>query len=74
MSLPILRFERSRDWHDALKRAAFENGIDSEYWDMFGHQHTAPPETLGRILESLGWDISSFETDFATGTPSRSSK
>jgi len=39
-----------------IAAAAAALGIETSYWDMWGHQHHASPELLTAILKSLGID------------------
>ena len=61
MPVPEIRFEAAVNYDDSLWRAAAESAVDSGYWDIFGHQHHVSREALQSILQSLGWDTSSFE-------------
>ncbi len=61
MSVPEIRFEPAVNYDDALWRAAAESAVDSSYWDIFGHQHHVSREALQSILQSLGWNTTSFE-------------
>ncbi|MGD0298742.1 MAG: 4-alpha-glucanotransferase [Bryobacteraceae bacterium] len=45
-----------------LADAANAWGIETSYWDMWGHQHHATPELVTRILGSLGVDARSRES------------
>src|SRR5580704_9476439 len=45
-----------------LPGAANAWGIETSYWDMWGHQHNATPELVTRILGSLGVDARSRES------------
>jgi len=44
---------------DALRNAAERNGIQQDFWDIFGHQRFTAPETNRAILTALGFDCSS---------------
>jgi 4-alpha-glucanotransferase len=44
---------------DALRYAAERNGVQQEFWDIFGRQHKTAPETNRAILNALGFDCSS---------------
>jgi 4-alpha-glucanotransferase len=44
---------------DALRYAAERNGVQQEFWDIFGHLHKTEPETNRAILTALGLDCSS---------------
>ena len=57
-----LEFRRAGSYEEALLLAADECNIDREYWDIFGRRHEASGRVRRAILESLGWDVSSFET------------
>jgi 4-alpha-glucanotransferase len=46
---------------DALRYAAERNGIQQDFWDIFGRQHFTEPETNRAILTALGFDCSSEE-------------
>ncbi|MDX2151314.1 MAG: 4-alpha-glucanotransferase [Bryobacteraceae bacterium] len=46
-------------YRTALDRAAEAWGVEREYWDIFGKQHTASPEVLQAILKAFGVDVSS---------------
>jgi len=61
MPFSDIRFEAARDYEDAVRRAAGENRIDHEYWDIFRKRHETSQETARKILEGCGWDVSSFE-------------
>ena len=41
---------------DALRYAAERNGVQQDYWDIFGHRHFTEPETNRAILTALGLD------------------
>ena len=43
---------------EQLARAARDCGIATEYWDVWGIQHHASPETQRALLKSLGLDVS----------------
>jgi len=47
---------------DALRRAAERQGVQQEFWDIFGHRHETVPETNSAILAALGFDCSSEES------------
>jgi len=47
---------------DALRDAAERNGIQQDFWDIFGHRHFTEPETNSAILTALGFDCSSEES------------
>ncbi len=55
-------YQSSASEEEALARTAQAFGVESEYWDIFGRQHRAAPETLRAVLRSLGVDTSSRET------------
>ena len=44
-----------------LRYAAERNGIQQDFWDVFGHHHITGPETNRAILTALGFDCSSEE-------------
>jgi len=54
-------FQPSHNYEDAITRAAAENRIDSEYWDIFHKRHQASIEVQKGILGALGWDLSSLD-------------
>ncbi len=54
-------FRRASNYEEALLFAADECRIDREYWDIFHHRHEPSADVRRRILQSLGWDVSSFE-------------
>jgi 4-alpha-glucanotransferase len=56
-----IEFERAASYEDALARAADECGIHHEYWDIFQNKHEVCSDVRRRILQGLGWDVSSFE-------------
>ncbi len=62
MSTPEIRFQPAVNYDDSLWRAAAEAGVDSSYYDIFGHQHHASREALQALLEALGWDTSNAES------------
>ena len=45
-----------------IARAAQTWGIETSYWDMWGHQHHASPELLTAILASFGVDARTRES------------
>ncbi len=47
---------------DALRYAAERNGVQQDFWDIFGHRHFTAPETNRAILTALGFDCASEET------------
>jgi 4-alpha-glucanotransferase len=47
---------------DALRYAAERNGVQQDFWDIFGHQHFTRPETNRAILTALGFDCVSEES------------
>ncbi|HTA47262.1 MAG TPA: 4-alpha-glucanotransferase [Bryobacteraceae bacterium] len=47
---------------DALRDAAERNGVQQDFWDIFGHRHFTEPETNRAILTALGVDCTSEET------------
>ena len=44
---------------DALRYAAERNGVQQDYWDIFGRRHFTEPETNRAILTALGLDCTS---------------
>ena len=44
---------------DALRAAAEQNGVQQEFWDIFGRPHVTLPETNRAILTAIGFDCSS---------------
>src|SRR5437763_1792323 len=59
--MPHIEFERATSYEDALARAADECGIQREYWDIFHKKHEVSSDVRRRILQGLGWDVSSFD-------------
>lgn len=57
----LVEFQPSHSFEDAVGRAAAENRISYEYHDIFGKAHQADVDTRARILQALGWDVSSAE-------------
>ncbi len=47
---------------DALRYAAERNGVQQDFWDIFGHRHFTGPETNRAILTALGLDCTSEES------------
>lgn len=47
---------------DALRDAAERNGVQQDFWDIFGRRHFTDPETNRAILTALGIDCTSEET------------
>jgi len=47
-------FKASGSYEQALDRAARQWGIESEFWDTWGHRHTTSPEIECAILAALG--------------------
>ena len=45
--------------NDALSFAAERNGVQQDFWDIFGHRHFTEPETNRAILTALGLDCTS---------------
>ena len=41
---------------DAIRAAAEKNGVQQEFWDIFGQPHITAPETNLAILTALGID------------------
>lgn len=56
-----ITFQPANSYDDALARAAELSGIDSVYWDIFGKRHEVGSEVKRRMLEALGWEVSSLE-------------
>lgn len=46
----------------ALRYAAERNGIQQDFWDVFGHRHFTEPETNRAILTAIGFDCTSEES------------
>jgi 4-alpha-glucanotransferase len=46
---------------DALRDAAERNGVQQQFWDIFGRSHITTPETNQAILTALGFDSYSEE-------------
>jgi 4-alpha-glucanotransferase len=44
---------------DALRDAAERNGVQQDFWDIFGRRHFTEPETNRAILTALGFDCAS---------------
>jgi 4-alpha-glucanotransferase len=44
---------------DALRYAAERNGVQQDFWDIFGRRHYTAPDTNRAILTALGFDCSS---------------
>lgn len=57
-----ITFESATSYEDAVARAAQTFGIDSVYWDIFGNRHEIDSGVKARILKTLGWDISDYES------------
>jgi 4-alpha-glucanotransferase len=57
-----IEFESARNYEDALARAAEACGLQHEYWDIFHKRHEVSSDVRRRILQVLGWNVSSFET------------
>jgi 4-alpha-glucanotransferase len=51
---------------DALRYAAERNGVQQDFWDIFGHRHYTTPETNRAILTGIGIDCSSEESVLAS--------
>jgi 4-alpha-glucanotransferase len=49
-------------YDDALRYAAELNGVQQNFWDIFGHQHFTEPGTNRAILTALGFDCTSEDT------------
>ncbi|MGD1071232.1 MAG: hypothetical protein ABSB15_13910, partial [Bryobacteraceae bacterium] len=47
---------------DAIRAAAEQNGVQQQFWDVFGNRHTTAPETNRAILTALGFDCTSQES------------
>jgi 4-alpha-glucanotransferase len=62
MPSPQIQFEPASTYEDALVRAADENGIDREYWDILHNKHEVSSDVRRRILTALGWNVSTLET------------
>ena len=62
MKMTQIHFESAANCDESLARAADQSGIDREYWDIFHKRHEVSADVRRRILQSLGWDISSFES------------
>jgi len=62
MPSPQIQFEPASSYEDALVRAADENGIEREYWDILHKKHEVSSDVRRRILTALGWDVSTLET------------
>ncbi len=60
--MPQIDFEPATSYEDALARAAEECGIQSEYWDIFHKKHEISLDIRRRLLQALGWDVSTLET------------
>jgi len=59
--MPDLEFRRAGNYEEALLFAADECSVDREYWDIFHRRHEPSADVRRRILQSLGWDVSSFD-------------
>ena len=44
---------------DAIRAAAEQQGVQQQFWDVFGHRHTTAPDTNRAILTALGFDCAS---------------
>jgi 4-alpha-glucanotransferase len=62
MSSSYITFQPSSSYEDALSRAASENRVAREYWDIFHKRHEVSHEVEKGILAALGWDVSSRES------------
>jgi 4-alpha-glucanotransferase len=62
MPSPQIQFEPALSYEDALLRAADENGIEREYWDILHKKHEVSSDVRRRILTALGWDVSTLAT------------
>jgi 4-alpha-glucanotransferase len=60
MTLPLIEFAPGQSHEDSLEKAASTWGIENEFYDIFGHKHTATPEIQERILVALGLPAESF--------------
>jgi 4-alpha-glucanotransferase len=47
---------------DALRDAAERNGVQQDFWDIFGRRHFTEPDTNRAILTALGFDCTSEES------------
>ncbi len=47
---------------DALRDAAEQNGVQQDFWDIFGRRHFTEPETNRAILTALGLDCASVDS------------
>jgi 4-alpha-glucanotransferase len=55
-------FEPSLNYDEVLRRVSAEQGINHEYWDIFGRKHVASRDVEQRLLAALGIDVSTQET------------
>jgi 4-alpha-glucanotransferase len=62
MPSPQIQVEPAVSYEDALLRAAEENGIEHEYWDILHKKHEVSSDVRRRILTALGWDVSTLAT------------
>ncbi len=60
--MPQMQFEQATGYEDALARAADECGIYRDYWDIFQKRHEVSPDVRRRMLQAMGWDVSTLET------------
>ncbi|HEX4167812.1 MAG TPA: 4-alpha-glucanotransferase [Bryobacteraceae bacterium] len=56
-----IRFQSAVNYDDSLWRAAAESAVDTNYWDIFGHQHHVTREALQAILAAIGWNTGSLD-------------
>jgi 4-alpha-glucanotransferase len=54
MRTPIETYLPPTTYEEALQRACSLWGVQQDYWDIWGTQHFAEPETQRKILTSLG--------------------
>lgn len=54
MTLPLIEFVPAQSHEESLEKAAQTWGIENEFWDIFGHRHTATPAIQEKILTALG--------------------
>lgn len=60
--MPHIPFQPAVSYEDALAKAADECGIEREYWDIFHKKHEVSSDVRRRLLQALGWDVTSRET------------
>src|SRR3974390_3001710 len=56
--------QTGQDWQD-LRKASEYCGIQSEFWDIFGHHHVASPAALKSIVTSLGFRSGHIQQDLS---------